>query len=60
MTISKDPNKSEFETICSIIKEWANNSYNKNLIPEEIVSSLLKKLIDAGDPIAKQAFEAKN
>jgi len=59
MTISNAPNKSEFETICSVIKEWASNNYNINLLPEGIAVPLLKRLIHAGDPIAKQALKDK-
>ena len=42
---------------CSNLQAWAENEYDTRLLHRNIAFSLLKKLVDAGDPIARKVFK---
>lgn len=46
----------EFMAHCSNLQAWAENYYDTNLLHRSIAFSLLKKLYEVGDPIAKKTF----
>jgi len=47
----------EFWGHCSNIQAWAENNYDTRLLHSNIAFPLLKKLTEAGDPIAKKVFK---
>ena len=53
----KIPPETEFWGHCSNIQVWAENNYNTKLLHSNLAFSLLKQLVDAGDPIANRVFK---
>jgi hypothetical protein len=47
----------EFWGHCSNLQVWAENGYNTNLLHRNLAFPLLKKLTEAGDPVAKKVFK---
>ena len=47
----------EFWGHCSNIQAWVENYYDTRLIHHNLAFPLLKKLTEAGDPIAKKVFK---
>ncbi|MGV9173672.1 MAG: hypothetical protein ACOC44_08105 [Promethearchaeia archaeon] len=47
----------EFWAHCSNIQAWAENDYDTRLLHSNLSFPLLKKLTEAGDPIAKGVFK---
>jgi len=61
-TLDVEPSNSltpeeEFWGHCSSLEVWAENDYNTNLLDSALAFSLLKKLVDVGDPIAKKVLK---
>jgi hypothetical protein len=50
------PPESEFWGHCSNLQVWYENRYNTRLLHSNLAFPLLKKLIDAGDPLARYVF----
>ncbi len=42
---------------CSNLQAWAENNYNTDLLYHELAFPLLKKLVFAGDPVAKKVIK---
>jgi Leucine-rich repeat (LRR) protein len=51
------PPETEFWGHCSNIQAWAENNYDTRILHRSLSFPLLKKLSEAGDPIAKQVFK---
>ncbi len=51
------PAEEEFKLMCLNLQLWAENSYDYQLLHPELAIPLLKELINAGDPIAKDAIK---
>ncbi len=51
-----DPEE-RFWGICSNLQAWAEDNYNTNLLSRFLAFPLLKKLTEAGHPIAKSVFK---
>ena len=51
------PPEVEFWGHCSNLQVFAENNYNTNLLHSNIVFSLLKRLAEIGDPIARRVFK---
>jgi len=51
-----DP-ETEFWGHCSNIEAWAENDYDTRILHRTIAFPLLRKLADAGDPVAKKVFK---
>ncbi|TFF88805.1 MAG: hypothetical protein EU548_08395, partial [Promethearchaeota archaeon] len=51
-----DP-ETEFWGHCSNLQAWAENNYNTRLLDMRLAFPLLKRLTDAGDPMARKAFK---
>ncbi|HEY0089026.1 MAG TPA: leucine-rich repeat protein [Candidatus Lokiarchaeia archaeon] len=49
--------ETEFWAHCSNIQAWAENNYDTRLLHRNLAFPLLKKLTEAGDPIAKNVFK---
>lgn len=47
----------EFWGHCSNIQAWVENSYDTRLLHSNLAFSLLKKLVNIGDPLAKKGFK---
>ena len=47
----------EFWAFCSNLQVWVENNYNTNLLHYDASIPLLEKLIQAGDPLAKEVFK---
>ncbi len=47
----------EFWAFCSNLQVWAENNYNSDFLHYTVVFPLLDKLIQAGDPLAKEVFQ---
>ncbi len=47
----------EFRGHCSNLQVWVENDYNPRLLHSDLAFPLLKKLTDAGDPLAKTIFK---
>lgn len=47
----------EFRGHCSNLQAWAESGYDPNLLHSNLSFPLLKKLTDAGDPLAKMVFK---
>jgi WD40 repeat protein len=47
----------EFRGHCSNLQVWFENNYNPRLLHSDLAFPLLKKLTDAGDPLAKKIFK---
>ncbi len=50
------PNETEFFGHCSNLQAWAEQDYDTRLLHRNIAFPLLKKLTEAGDPLAKKHF----
>ena len=50
------PAETEFWGHCSNLQAWAENEYDTRLLHRNLSFPLLKKLTEAGDPIAKRVF----
>jgi len=48
--------ETEFWAYCSNLEAWFENNYSTELLHREIAFPLLKKLSDAGDPLAIEVF----
>ncbi|UCC18402.1 MAG: leucine-rich repeat domain-containing protein [Promethearchaeota archaeon] len=53
----KVPPETEFWGHCSNIQAWVDNEYDTRILHRNLAFPLLKALVDAGDPIAKQKFK---
>lgn len=53
----KVPPETEFWGHCSNIQAWADNKYDTRILYRNLAFPLLKALVDAGDPVAKQKFK---
>ncbi|MFX1418269.1 MAG: leucine-rich repeat domain-containing protein [Promethearchaeota archaeon] len=53
----KIPPETEFWGHCSNLQAWADNEYDTRILHRNLAFPLLKALVDAGDPIAKQKFK---
>jgi tetratricopeptide (TPR) repeat protein len=51
------PPETEFWGHCSNLQVWAEHDYNTRLLHSNLAFSLLKKLVEVGDPIAKKVFK---
>jgi len=51
------PPEVEFWGHCSNLQVWAENNYDTRLLHRNLAFPLLKKLTEAGDPIAKSVFK---
>ncbi len=49
--------KDEFWGHCSNLQAWAENNYDTHLLHSNLAFPLLKKLVDAGDKLAKAVFK---
>lgn len=49
--------KTEFIAHCSNLQAWVENKYDTRILHRNIAFPLLKKLVDAGDQIARQVFK---
>lgn len=47
----------EFWAFCSNLQVWVENDYNTDLLHYDASIPLLDKLVQAGDPLAKEAFK---
>ena len=47
----------EFWVQCSNLQVWAENNYDSRLLHRNIAFRLLKKLNDAGDPLAQKVYK---
>jgi len=47
----------EFWAYCSNLQVWAENNYNTNLLDYSVAFPLLEKLIQIGDPLAKNVYK---
>lgn len=47
----------EFWAFCSNLQVWVENNYNTDLLHYDASIPLLEKLIQAGDPLAKEVFK---
>lgn len=56
ISLSKNP-EVDFEKLCEKLKQFVDTSYNCTFLDSEIAFPLLKKLIEAGDVIAKWAYK---
>ncbi|MHA1499186.1 MAG: PsbP-related protein [Promethearchaeota archaeon] len=54
--VDKIPAEVEFWGHCSNLQVWYENEYNTRLLASNLAFPLLKKLTDAGDPLAKRVF----
>ncbi len=57
LTGRKIPPDVEFWGHCSNLQAWSENDYDTRLLHSNLAFPLLKKLTDAGDPIAKKVFK---
>ncbi len=48
--------KQEFWAYCSNLQVWAENHYDTRILHRNLAFPLLKKLTEAGDPMAKKVF----
>lgn len=55
-TVPLIPPEVEFWGHCSNLQVWYENDYNTGLLHSNISFPLLRKLCDAGDPLAKKVF----
>ncbi|MFX1257508.1 MAG: leucine-rich repeat domain-containing protein [Promethearchaeota archaeon] len=51
------PPETQFWGHCSNIQMWVENKYKTNLLHRNLAFPLLKKLTEAGDPMAKKVFK---
>jgi len=51
------PPETEFWAHCSNIQVWHENAYNTKLLHSSLAFSLLKKLSESGDPLAKKKYK---
>jgi len=51
------PPEAEFWGHCSNLQVWYENNYDTKLLHSNLAFPLLKKLVDAGDPIARRIFK---
>jgi len=51
-----DP-ETEFWGHCSNLQAWFENDYDTRLLHSNLAFSLLKRLVDVGDPLAKKVFK---
>ncbi|MFW9876510.1 MAG: leucine-rich repeat domain-containing protein [Candidatus Thorarchaeota archaeon] len=51
------PPKTAFWGYCSNLQAWVENEYDTRLLNRRLAFSLLKKLIEAGDLVAKKVFK---
>ncbi|MFX1238780.1 MAG: hypothetical protein ACFE8P_13820, partial [Promethearchaeota archaeon] len=49
--------KQEFWGHCSNLQAWIENDYDTRLLHRNLAFPLLKKLTEAGDPLAKKVFK---
>jgi len=49
----------QFQDQCLSLQEWAKNKYDTRLLHRVIAFPLLRKLVQIGDPIAKQVFKGE-
>ncbi len=49
--------ETEFWAHCSNLEAWAENNYDTRLLHRNLAFPLLKKLTEAGDPIARKVFK---
>lgn len=52
----KIPPETEFWAHCSNLQVWAESNYNTRLLKSDLAFPLLKKLTEAGDPLANKVF----
>jgi len=50
------PPETEFWAHCSNLQVWAESNYNTRLLKSDLAFPLLKKLTEAGDPLANKVF----
>ncbi|MHA1235392.1 MAG: Rho termination factor N-terminal domain-containing protein, partial [Promethearchaeota archaeon] len=55
--IDKESVSNQFQDQCLSLQEWAKNKYDTRLLHRAIAFPLLKKLVQVGDPVAKQVFK---
>ena len=55
--VEKIPPEVEFWGHCSNLQVWAENNYDTRLLHRNLAFSLLTKLSEVGDPIAKKVFK---
>ncbi|MFO8020054.1 MAG: leucine-rich repeat domain-containing protein [Promethearchaeia archaeon] len=53
----KISSKLEFWGHCSNLQAWADNNYDTRILHRNIAFPLLKKLTEAGDPLARRVFK---
>ncbi|HEC36975.1 hypothetical protein LCGC14_1808930 [marine sediment metagenome] len=51
------PPETGFWGHCSNLQVWAENNYDTRLLRSNLAFPLLKKLVDAGDPLARKVFK---
>ena len=51
------PPETEFWGHCSNLQVWTENNYDTRLIHRNLAFPLLKRLIEAGDPVAERVFK---
>ena len=51
------PAETEFWGHCSNLEAWAENNYDTRILHRNLAFPLLKKLTNAGDPLAKRVFK---
>ncbi|MHA1235391.1 MAG: hypothetical protein ACTSQL_09950 [Promethearchaeota archaeon] len=57
--IDKESVSNQFQDQCLSLREWAKNKYDTRLLHRVIAYPLLKKLVQIGDPLAKEVFEGE-